>query len=87
MKKVLFILLILIFSGCRYFNTDPADGIKFKTISEKPDIDEIIGTWEVDKFTYDFAAENGYDSIKIEMIIKKDSTFEALNFPDFINVF
>lgn len=87
MKRFLFIIPILILSGCRYFNVSPVDGITYKNLSEKPDIDQIAGVWEVDKFSYDLARVNGYDNIKIELKINKDNTFEAQNFPDFITVF
>lgn len=87
MKKIIFLLIVLSFSSCRYFNVSPVNGITTKDLSDEPSSKDFIGTWEVDKFSYDLIRENGYDFKKVKLNIKNDGSFEAINFPDFIDVF
>ncbi len=56
-------------------------------LTKKPTQSEMIGIWEVDKFSYDLIKEKGYEKKKIELKLKSDGTFEIYNLPNFINVF
>ncbi len=87
MKKIIFLLIVLSFSSCRYFNVSPVNGITTKDLTEEPLSKDFIGSWEVDKFSYDLIRENGYDLKKVKLDIKNNGSFEAINFPDFIDVF
>lgn len=91
MKKIiLFISVICLLSSCRYFNVSPVDGITTKNVSEKPKPEDLLGTWEIDNFSYDLIKENGYDrnkEVEVELRLSENGKFEAINFPEFIDVF
>jgi hypothetical protein len=88
MKNCLYLILISCLLGCRYFNVSPVNGISLKNVPEKPNDNDLIGTWEVDKTTYDLVEKKGYKNPrKIELKLNNDKTFEAKNFPDFAMVF
>jgi len=87
MKNITFLLIFLTLTSCRYFNVSPVNGITTKNLTEKPTQTEMIGIWEVDKFSYDLIQEKGYEKKKIELNLKDDETFEVTNLPNFINVF
>jgi hypothetical protein len=87
MNKVIFLIIILTHTSCRYFNVSPVNGITTKVLTEKPKTEEFIGKWKLDKFSYDLINQNGYESKSIELNIKSDGSFEAKNFPNFIDAF
>jgi len=87
MKRLFSLIIILSFSSCRYFNVSPVNGITTKNLSEKPLSKDIVGIWEVDKYSYELIQENGYEPKKVILKIKSDGNFEAINFPDFMDVF
>ena len=74
-------------ASCRYFNMSPVNGITTKNLTKKPTQTEMVGIWEVDKFSYDLVQEKGYENKKIELNLKENGTFEITNLPNFINVF
>ena len=53
MNKILFLIIILTFTSCRYFNVSPVNGITTKNLSEKPKTEELTGKWKLDKFIYE----------------------------------
>ncbi len=89
MKRILvFILVISSLSSCRYFNVSPVDGVTTKSVSQEPKVKELVGTWGIDHFSYDLIKKNGYDANKkVELILSEDGKFEAVNFPEFMDVF
>ena len=87
MNKILFLIIILTFTSCRYFNVSPVNGITTKNLSEKPKTEELTGKWKLDKFGYELVNEKGYETKNIELNIKSDGSFIAQNIPNFINVF
>ena len=81
-------LLIISVTSCRYFNVSPVDGITTKNVTEKPKNEDLIGTWEIDEFSYDLIIQNGYESDKtIELKLLENNYFEIENFPEFADVF
>jgi hypothetical protein len=87
MKRIIYLLLILTLTNCRYFNVSPVNGISTKNLTEKPTQTEMVGIWEVDKFSYELIERKGYEKKKIELKINENGTFEITNLPNFINVF
>ncbi|WP_156879240.1 hypothetical protein [Salinimicrobium xinjiangense] len=87
MKRITFLIILLILTGCRYFNVSPVNGLTIKNLTEKPTQKEIVGLWEVDKISYDLIEEKGYEKKEIELNLKSNGTFEITNLPNFINVF
>ena len=78
MKRILYLLIILTLASCRYFNVSPVNGISTKNLTEKPTQTEMIGIWEVDKFSYelkhsDKKQENTNDLEKTIKSYGKDS--------------
>jgi hypothetical protein len=87
MKRIFYLLIVLTLTSCRYFNVSPANGITTKNLTKKPTQPEMIGIWEVDKFSYELNEEKGYEKKKIELNLKENGTFEITNLPNYINVF
>jgi hypothetical protein len=87
MKKITLLIILLALTSCRYFNVSPVNGITTNNLTKEPTQFEIIGNWEVDKFSYDLIEEKGYQKKKIELKLKSDGTFEISSLPNFINVF
>ena len=87
MKKITLLIIFLTLTSCRYFNVSPVNGITTNNLTKEPTKSEIIGIWEVDKFSYDLIEEKGYEKKKIELKLKSNGTFEISNLPKFINVF
>lgn len=87
MKRNLYLIIILNLASCRYFNVSPVNGITIKNLTEKPTPTEMIGIWEVDKFSYELNDKKGYERKKIELNLKENGTFEISNLPNYINVF
>ena len=87
MKRILYLIIVLSLTSCRYFNVSPVNGITTKNLTEKPTHSEMIGIWEVDKFSYELNERKGYEKKKIEMNLKENGTFEITNLPNYINVF
>ena len=81
--KLLCILITLFLYSCN--GLGPIDRKSTKNISEKPAEQELSGEWEVDNFSYNLIKEQ-YDlkARKVELILRKDGKFEAINFPDFV---
>lgn len=84
MKHILYLLLILSFSSCYFLNDGPVNG---KYLNKKPSIDEMVGIWEVDKFSYELNEHKGYERKKIELTLKANGSFQISNLPNYINVF
>jgi hypothetical protein len=82
MKNVIFFIFILTLTNCRYFNVSPVNGITFKDLTEKPRESEIIGTWALDKFSYDAIQNKGIKKEKVSLKFNNDKTFEVQNFPN-----
>ncbi|GGZ94569.1 hypothetical protein [Algibacter mikhailovii] len=87
MKRIFYLLIVLTLTSCRYFNVSPVNGITTKNLTEKPTQSEMIGIWEVDKFSYELNEEKGYEKKKIELNLKENGTFEITDLPNYINVF
>ena len=87
MNKILCLIIIVTFSSCRYFNVSPVDGITTKNLTEKPLSEEFIGSWKIDKYSYELIEKKEYKQKNVKLIIKNDGSFAAKNFPDFVNVF
>lgn len=87
MKKITLLIILLTLTSCRYFNVSPVNGITTKNLTKKPTQSEMIGIWEIDKYSYDLIIEKGYEKKKIELKLKSNGTFEISNLPNFINVF
>lgn len=87
MKKLIYLLIVFSQFGCRYFNTSPVDGVLIKHVKEEPSLDDVIGEWEVDNISYNLVKNNGYEEAEIRLVFNKDGTFEAFNYPSFMNVF
>ena len=88
MKKIALLFIILLLSTCRYFNVSPVNGITTKDLTNMPKNQDLIGSWEVDNFSYELIKEKGYTKAKkIELKLYENGNFEAINFPDFIDVF
>lgn len=87
MKKITLLIILLALTSCRYFNVSPVNGITTNNLTKEPTQFEMIGNWEVDKFSYDLIEEKGYQKKKIELKLKSDGTFEISSLPNFINVF
>ncbi len=88
MKKILALLIIsfCIFS-CKYFNVSPVNGITTKNLSKKPLSKDFIGRWKIDSHSYGLIGKEGYKHKNVELIIKNNGSFEAKNFPNFIDAF
>lgn len=85
MKRLLIISTIIIsFSACRYFG--PVDGIVMKNIKSKPLSNELIGTWEVDSFSYNLIREE-YENFdkSVQLIIDDSGKLTAYNLPDMVS--
>ncbi|MBL4586651.1 MAG: hypothetical protein JKX84_06310 [Flavobacteriales bacterium] len=65
----------------------PVNGITTKNLTEKPAQTEMIGIWEVDKFSYELNERKGYEKKKIELNLKENGTFDIINLPNYVNVF
>jgi len=88
MKKAsVLLILVLCICSCRYFNVSPVNGITTKNLTEKPLPKDFIGKWKIDKHSYDLISKEGYEYKDVELVIKNDGSFNAKNFPDFIDVF
>lgn len=87
MKKITLLIILLAFTNCRYFNVSPVNGITTKNLTKKPTQEEMIGIWEVDKFSYDLIEQKKYERKKIELKLNSNGTFEITNLPNFVNVF
>jgi hypothetical protein len=87
MKKINILFILFILTSCRYFNVSPVNGITTKDLTEKPTQEEMIGIWEVDKFSYDLNEQKGYEKKKIELNLKSNGSFTLTNLPNYTNVF
>ena len=87
MKRILYLLIVLSLTSCRYFNASPVNGITTKYLTEKPTQSQMIGIWEADKFSYELNEQKEYEKEKIELNLKENGTFEITNLPNYINVF
>ncbi len=57
--------------------------IKFSKVAEKPADSLLIGTWEVDRFTYEFLRKHvDVDDRKVTLTLKKDRTLTSMNLPN-----
>jgi hypothetical protein len=65
----------------------PVNGITTKNLTNKPTQNEMVGIWEVDKFSYELIQEKGYEKKINELNLKSNGTFEISNLPNFVNVF
>lgn len=84
MKKLVYIYILLNFTNCRYFNISPVDGITTKNLTEKPTLKEIVGSWEVDGFSYKLNEDKGYERKNIILHLNENETFEIINLPNYI---
>ncbi|AXT18464.1 hypothetical protein D7030_07575 [Flavobacteriaceae bacterium AU392] len=89
MKKIKLILLtiaLLLFIISCNFPISPNGSVssKLKKIYDKPKIEDLAGTWEVDSFSYEFIKES-YDigNKKVELTLNENGTFIVKNVPDF----
>ena len=87
MKRIIYLLIFLTLTSCRYFNVSPVNGITTKNLTEEPTQTEMVGIWEVDKFSYDLIERKGYEKKKIQLNLMENGNFEISNLPNFINVF
>lgn len=87
MKKLLILIIILSLNSCRYFNVSPVNGISTKNLTEQPKKLDFVGTWEIDKFSYETINEMGYNFKKTELNFKLNGKVEAKNLPSFIKTF
>ena len=87
MKEIALLIILLTFTNCRYFNVSPVNGITTKNLTEKPTQEEMIGVWELDKFSYDLIEQKKYEKKKVELKLNSNGTFEITNLPNFVNVF
>lgn len=87
MKKFILLLIIICFSSCRYFNVSPANGITTKNVTEKPELNELVGDWQVDSISSTMLVEKGYKEKNIQLKLNANGSFQATHLPDFINVF
>lgn len=88
MKRIIvFLIIILFFSNCRYFNVSPVNGITIKNLTVKPLSKDFIGRWKIDEYSYELISREGSEFKNIELSINNDGSFEAKNFPNFVDVF
>ncbi|CAM3930514.1 Lipocalin-like domain-containing protein [Flavobacterium branchiophilum] len=87
MKKLLFVIVILSITSCRYFNVSPVNGITTKNLTEKPVERDFIGTWEIDKYSYALINKMEYENRKVELSLNSNGEFETTNLPNFVEVF
>lgn len=84
MKIFLSTLALLLLAGCGG-GLGPIDETVVQAPSVEPSNVDIIWRWEVDSFSYDLIKEQyNIKDQKVELVMKKSGTFEAINFPDFV---
>ena len=66
MKNIKYLLFFIILTSCGYFNVSPVNGIDTNDLTSKPKESEMVGIWEVDKFSYDLILKREYENKKIE---------------------
>ena len=77
-------ILALLLAGCGG-GLWPIDETVMQPLSVEPSSMNIIWTWEVDNFSYTLIKEQYHiQDKKVALVINEDSTFEAINFPDFV---
>jgi hypothetical protein len=84
MKKLLLLLTFFLFIGCRYLTQAPFDGIFTKNVEKKPDINEMIGEWEINATSYKYLKNKGYDFKKVTLSLNENGTFNAIDFPNLL---
>ena len=83
MKLLLCIFAVLLIAGCN--GLWPIDEMIMQPLSVEPSDSDIIWKWEVDSFSYNLIKEQyNVKDQKVELLINKNGTFEAINFPDFV---
>ena len=81
-RLAIFLLLTLLCS-CHFFG--PRDLDRIKNISDKNQLDNLPGLWKAKQSTYKMLKAKKYQIDSIQLTLKSDSTFLALNLPDCIN--
>lgn len=82
LKTIIVLFFVLVITSCHFFK--PEDNINMKHLTTKPEILDIVGVWEIDKFSSDFI-EKYYDisNRKVELELMENGIFKIKNFPDF----
>lgn len=82
-RTLIICTIILTISACRYFG--PVDGTVMKNVKTKPLFPELVGTWEVDSFSYKTINEEYVNTNKtVKLEISDSGKLIALNLPDMV---
>jgi len=86
MKRLATILLIFTVINYSCQSKPPTDNTKLQKVTEKPDLDKLIGEWEIDNFSYDFIS-NKYDisENKVALVLNEDNSFKLMKMPFYDN--
>ncbi len=85
MRKIRLVTLIITLTvSCNFLTPNGVLASSLKRVDQKPAMEELLGSWEVDSFSYDLIKEN-YDLTdqKVILTLKEDRTFMISNLPDF----
>jgi len=84
MKILSLLLFTMLLSACYFFG--PVDETVYKQPSTQPTIRQLAGKWKADSASYRFIEEKKvYKKDSLYLVLHDDSTFEAVNFPDFVS--
>ena len=79
-KKTAICFLCIAFCGCHIFG--PRDLSPFNMITDKNELKDLKGVWKAASPTYDLIKRQKYKIDSIKLLLRNDSTFEAVNLPD-----
>lgn len=77
------LLLSAALCGCHFFG--PRDMTGVKTITDITQLNNLTGVWRATDNTYNLTKRQQYPADSIKIILHKDSSFEAINIPDFLS--
>lgn len=82
MKNIKYLLIIIIFSSCNFF--EPIDKTSMKKIELKPDKEKLIGKWELDSFSYNSIKkqEKKFDGT-VFLTLSDNHIFEINDLPNY----
>ena len=84
MKILSLLLFAMLLSACYFFG--PVDETQYKQPGFVPTVQQLAGKWKADPGSYKLIkAKKVYKIDSLYMVLHNDSTFEAVNFPDFVN--